>query len=253
MALEPSKVSTDYKNVLGLGSVGQIYKGKFNEEDCAVKVFNSGDIKEKALGDIASIIQHHPNVVLVHGLWYGCPASNLPNNNLALVMELCDMSLDAFLKRKVDRGETAMFRIVERLNILRGVASGMAYLHSKEIVHGGLRAQKVFLRFSGPSSDKTILAKVAGVCEMKLFTPEALLKHRASVQRSGIMPPEVMDGDEAAELTKAVDLFSFGCLIAHVASCYPPVPSKQSMYACVGTHLSVCMCVCDFYVKYNQS
>ena len=253
MALEPSKVSIDYKKCLGMGSVGQIYTGKFNGKDCAVKVFNIGVIEEKALGDIASIIHDHPNVVLVHGLWYGCPANNLPNHDPALVMELCTMSLDAFLKEKVDRSDVAVFRIVERLDILSSVASGMAYLHSKDIVHGGLRAQKVFLKFPGPTSDKTIHAKVAGVCEMKLLTPDALLKHRASVQRSGIMPPEVMDSGEAAELTKAVDLFSFGCLIAHVASCYPPVPSKESTYACLGTHLSVCMHVYDTYIKYSQS
>ena len=253
MALKPSKVSTDYKKVLGMGSVAFIYRGKFNEEDCAVKVFNSGVIKKEALGDIASIIQHHPNVVLVHGLWYGCPATYLPNNDPALVMELCDMSLDAFLKGKVDRIEVALFQIVERLDILSGVVSGMTYLHSKEIVHGGLRAQKVFLRFTGTPSDKKIHAKVAGVCEMKLLTPDALLKHRASVQRSGIMPPEVMDGSGDAELTKAVDLFSFGCLIAHVASCVPPVPSKESTYACVGAHINVYMHVCDIYIKYSQS
>ena len=244
-ALEPSKVSIDYRKIVGMGSVAHIYTGKFNGEDCAIKIFNSGVIEKKALGAIASIIHDHPNVLLVHGLLYSNPTNWLPNNDPALVMELCDMSLDAFLKRKVARSGSALFRIVERLDILSGVVSGMTYLHSKEIVHGGLRAQKVFLKFTGPSSDKKILAKVAGVCEMKLFTPDALLKHRASVQRSGIMPPEVMDSGEDAELTKAVDLFSFGCLIAYVASCVPPVPSKQSTYACVGTHLSVCMHVCD--------
>lgn len=242
-------MSTDYRKPLGMGSVGQIYRGKFNGEDCAVKVFNSGVIKKKTLGDIASIIHDHPNVVLVHGLWYGCPA----NNDFALVMELCNMSLDVFLKEKVDTNETALFRTVERLDILSGVASGMTYLHSKEIVHGSLRAQKVFLKFTGPSSDRKIHAKVAGVCEMKLFTPETLLKHRASVQGSGIKPPEVMNSGEDAELTKGVDLFSFGCLIAHVAACVPPVPSKESTYACVGAHMNVCINACDFYVKYYQS
>lgn len=188
--------------------------------------------------EITSIIQHHPNVVLVHGLWYGSPS-----NDPALIMELYDMSLDAFLKGKVDRSETALFRIVERLDILSGVASGMAYLHSKDIMHGGLRAQKVFLKFTGPSSDKKIHAKVAGVCEMKLFTPETLLKHWASVRRCGIMPPEVMDSGGDAELTKAIDLFSFGCLIAHVATCVPSIPSKDSTYACVETRMGVCMYV----------
>ena len=63
---------------------------------------------------IDSIIQSHPNVVLVHGLWYGGPANILPNNDPALVMELCDMSLDEYLKEIVDKAEVAVFRLEEQ-------------------------------------------------------------------------------------------------------------------------------------------
>ena len=200
-------------------------------DKCAVKVFNSGVIRKEALQmrDLTSIIQHHPNVVLVHGLWYGCPAIRLPSNDPALVMELCTMSLDKYLKERVDRGEIAVFRLEKRLEILSGVTSGMIYLHSKRIIHGDLRAKKVLLSFTGPSNDKTIHAKVAGVCQMKLFTPDTVLQHQTSVQKSGIMPPEVKDGEEDVELTEAVDLFSFGCLIAHVASCVYPVPNTKGL------------------------
>ena len=166
---------------------------------------------------------------VVHGLWYGNQAIRLPSNDPALVMELCMISLDAYIKERVDRGEVAVFRLEKRLEILSGVTSGMIYLHNKRIIHGDLSAKKVLLSFGGPSNDKTILAKVAGVCQMKLFTQDIVLRHQTSVQRSGIMPPEVKDGGEDVELTEAVDLFSFGCLIAHVASCIYPVPNTKGV------------------------
>ena len=230
LSVEASKVSADFGKVVGVGSLGTVYTGRFMEEICAVKVFNSGVIQKEAvqIRDLASIIQHHPNVVLVHGLWYGCPAIRLPSNDPAMVMELCTMSLDKYLKERVDKAE-AVFRLKERLEILSDVTSGMIYLHSKKIIHGHLSAKKVLLNFTGLSADRRILAKVAGVCQIKLFTPDTVLQHQTIVQRSAIMPPEVKDSGENVELTEAVDVFSFGCLIAHVASCIYPVPSTNGV------------------------
>ena len=215
-------------------------------EKCAVKVFNRGVIQKESLQrhDIASMIQHHPNVVRVHGLWYGNPPISLPNSGPALVMELCSTSLDAYLKEIVDKGEVAVFRLEQRLEILSGVSSGMIYLHNKGIVHGELSSKQVLLNFTGPSSYKKIHAKVAQVCERKLFTPDAVLQHQASVQRSGILPPEVNDGGEDVELTAAVDVFSFGCLIAHVASCVYPVPNAEGDPVHIDTYKNVLVCLC---------
>ena len=109
----------------------------------------------------------------------------------------------------------------------------MTYLHSKRIIHGELNAKNVLLNVSGPSTARKIHAKVAGFCERKLFTPDAVLKHQASMHKSGIMPPEVKDSGVHTEVTEAVDLFSFGCLIAHVASCAYPVPSTECTYGCL--------------------
>lgn len=200
-------------------------------KNCAVKVFKSEVIQKEALQnrDIGSVIQHHTNVVQVYGLWYGNPANSLPSKDPALVMELCSTSLDAYIKERVDKGEVSVFRLDKRLGILSGVTSGMIYLHSKRIIHGDLSAKKVLLTFIGPSNDRTIVAKVAGVCQVKLFTQDTVQRHQTSVQRSGIMPPEVKDGDDDVDLTEAVDLFSFGCLIAHVASCVYPVPNTKGM------------------------
>ena len=228
MALDASKVSADFKKVVGVGSLGTVYTGKFMEKKCAIKIYNVGVVQKEALQicEIASIIQHHPNVVLVHGLWYGSPANTLPNNDPALVMEHCSVSLDGYLTEIKAKGGVAAFRLAKKQKILSDVASGMAYLHSKEIVHGGLSAKKVLLNFTGPSDDQTILAKVAGVHEMKLFQ-DTVMTPSTSEERHRIMPPEVKNGGGDVELTKPVDLFSFGCLIAHVVSCVNPVPSME--------------------------
>ena len=194
-----------------------------------MKVFKEGVIQKEALQNCYNALHTHPNVVLVHGLWYGNPANSLPNSDPALVMELCSMSLDAYLQEIVEKREVAVFQLEKRLEILRGVTSGMVYLHSKKIVHGDLSANKVLLNFTGPSTDRRINAKVAGVCEMKLFTPETMQELESSILRRNIMPPEVKGGHggKEAKLTEPVDLFSFGCLIAHVASCAYPVPSTK--------------------------
>lgn len=226
-------MSVEFTKDARVGSLGTVYTGRFMGEKCAVKVYNSGVVQRKALQmrEIASIIQHHPNVVLVHGLWYGSPANTLPNNDPALVMEHCSMSLDGYLRETVANGDVAVFRLVKKVEILSGVASGMAYLHSREIVHGGLSARKVLLNFIGPSNDQMILAKVAGFHEMKLFNEDKVLQLKTSDQRRRIMPPEVKDGGRDGELTKPVDLFSFGCLIVHVVSCINPVPSMEGVCA----------------------
>ena len=244
MALEESTVSADFKSIIREGSLGTIYKGMFMGTECAVKVFNCEVIQKDVLRkcDIVSLNLKHPNVVLVHGIWYGSPANTLPNKNPALVMELCSMSLDVYLRERVDKAEVAVFRLDKKLEILSGVTSGMIYLHSKGIIHGGLSARKVLLNFSGPSMDKTILAKVGGLCEMKLCSKDPVLR-----QKSGIMPPEVKKGGEDVELTEAVDVFSFGYLIAHVASCACPVPSAEGIHVfSIDVHETVYLSYCIY-------
>ena len=231
LVLDAPKVNADFRKHIRAGSLGTLYPGKHLGKNCIVKVYNRGVIQKEALRkrDIGSIIQLHPNVVLVHGLWYGSSANALPDNQPALVMEMCSISLDAYLKERADKGEIAVFRLEKRLDILTCVASGMIYLHSKGIVHGELCAKKVLLNFTGPSNDRKITAKVGGVDEMKLFNPVTVKQLKAEVQRNNIMPPEVKAGGEDMELTDPVDVFSFGCLVAHVATCVYPVPNTKGM------------------------
>ena len=60
LVLQASKVSVDFKKVLGVGSQGTVYTGRFMGDKCAVKVFNRGVVQRDVVQnyDITSIIQH---------------------------------------------------------------------------------------------------------------------------------------------------------------------------------------------------
>ena len=221
--LEGGKVSFDSKKVVGRGSFATVYQGKYKGNKCTIKVFNSGvvqkDIEKES--QLASIVQHHPNVVLVHGLWYGNPANELPNDQPALVMELCSTNLWKYLKEKTFKGEVSAFKLVAKLEILRDVTAGMIYLHGVQIVHGDLTAVNILLNIKG---SEVVVAKVADFGQARLLNPDTLCHVTSKPRKRDHMPPEVIGSHGQVELTKAVDIFSFGCLIPHVATCAYPEP-----------------------------
>ena len=190
-------------------------------------MFNPGTVRKDLEKEpqLSSIIQHHPNVVLIHGLWYGDAANQLPGNQPALVMELCNTSLSKYLKEKKDRGIDEYFHLPSKVNILRDVAAGMLYLHSVQIMHGNLSANTVLLNVS----ESDLIAKVTGFNFSRPLNPDTVCHITATRSRSDIMPPEVKDCKEPVDLTKAVDVYSFGCLIPHVASCVVPDLSRQPL------------------------
>ena len=218
LALDTSLVTFNRTKVVGRGLLATVYHGMYKENQCAVKVFENEGVQNfdfETNLQLGSIIQHHPNVVLVHGLWYGGPENILPRNVPALVMELCSTNLQAYLKEKVKRGNNEFFDTAAKSGILKDVAAGMMYLHSEEIMHGNLSASNVLLNIS----ESEVVAKVADFGQSRLVDPQILRLHTGTHEMSDIMPPEVKESQGPVKLTKAVDVFSFGCLIPYVAYC----------------------------------
>ena len=225
-----SKVSFDSKKptVVGAGSFATVYQGKYKGNKCAIKVFSSGVVRKdiEKESQLASIVQHHPNVVLVHGLWLGSRAYPLPDDQPALVMELCSTSLRKYLTERKHKNELVLFTLHSKLEVLRDVAAGMIYLHSKQIVHGDLTAVNILLNIKG---SEVVVAKVADFGQARVLDPDTLRHITSKPGRDDIMPPEVRESQGPVELTTAVDVFSFGCLIPHVASCVYPEPRQDPL------------------------
>ena len=216
LSLESSLVTYDDTKVIGQGSFATVYRGMYKEQKCGIKVFKKGMVRflkgSEGESQLASIVRHHPNVVLVHGLLHR--ANQFPDDQPALVMELCNTTLQAYLQGKIDKGEDESFETAIKLVVLRDIAAGMIYLHSEQIVHGDLAANNVLLNVT----ESKVVAKVAGFGQSRLLNTQTVITNSA---RREIMPPEA-SGSQNQLPTKAVDVFSFGCLILHVSSCFYP-------------------------------
>ena len=209
------------------GSFGAIYYGTLTKADstrvsCAVKVFNEGTNPEKEV-DIArklSKTKGHKCVVTFYGTW---PSSvSTSSQTMSLVMERCHRSnLYDYLKEKKENNRVAIFSLKEKLTLIHDVARGVKFIHNLGIVHGDLHASNVLL----VQKERGFRAKVADFGSSVDISNGTLVK---DCGKKEFMPPEVIAQlkNSECQLTCAVDVFSFGCLMIHVATCRFPKPEE---------------------------
>ena len=216
-------------NKLGEGSFARVYRGEYNGKPCAVKVFKEDVLKKELSPDprgtseveMLSKVQH-TNVVQMYGMWLD------PHKDRAapsIVMELCDESLNDFIRRfkgKIVPNE-------QKLPILQDIARGMVYLHGQNIVHGDLRSSNVLLCHS---EDQTV-AKIADFDMARFLDPDTQLHFTVRFTAEEYLPPEVFSHNEhkdqkkRARLTPKVDIFCFGELVLEMACGMYPTPTPK--------------------------
>ncbi|XP_042753373.1 uncharacterized protein LOC111892795 [Lactuca sativa] len=138
---------------------------------------------------------HHPNVVTFYGI-----VRDEPDDSLTTITEyMVDGSLKQFLKKK-DR--TIDQR--ERLIIAMDTASGMDYLHGKNVVHFDLRCENLLVNMRDPHRP---------ICKIGDLRLSKIKRHnlvngdnRGTVQW---MAPELLN-NESHLVTEKVDVYSFG-------------------------------------------
>ena len=143
----------------------------------------------------------HPNVVQFVGVHYGRDEADI-----SLIMEYMHMDLDQCMKTYPD------IPLFCKTSILRDVAYGLAYLHSKNIIHCDLNAGNVLLT-------ESLRAKIADFGVAKLFDKK--LKDTATHLTAcpgapSFMAPECLE--ENAKYDNKLDCFSFGHLVVYVAN-----------------------------------
>ena len=188
--------SGTYGTVVELTSAGEIVAGK------VFKVSLNTQLQKvmELLGELNRMAQvHHPNIVELKGLCF-LDDQAMP----VLLMERLMSSLHAHLLNPTNRN----IALEEKLNILRGVASGLAYLHSRRpaIIHRDLTAKNVLL-------DSKLRAKIAdfGNARIMDLDPEATPETFTSLPGTrDYMPPEA-EGS-SAKYDSSLDVFSFGHL-----------------------------------------
>ncbi|KAK9999700.1 hypothetical protein SO802_019303 [Lithocarpus litseifolius] len=203
---EIKKMTNSFKEKLGQGGYGSVYKGKLLDGRLvAVKVIK--ELKgsgEEFINEVASISRtSHVNIVTLLGYCYG-------TSKRALVYEFMPKgSLDKLISNQGPSGTNCQLEREALFQIAVGVARGLEYLHrgcSIRILHFDIKPQNILL-------DEDLCPKIsdfglARLCQRK-DSIVSMLGTRGTI---GYIAPEVFSRGFGGVSYKA-DVYSYGMLV----------------------------------------
>jgi serine/threonine protein kinase len=206
ISLESIKVNfkDDY---IGGGTQSSVFRGILNEKTIALKKLNrASEVDIKMLKAL-----EHPNVIRTLGI---CTKDICP----CIVMEYCEQGglFDVLQRRKVTKALFCKWSCE--------IADGMAYLHSKKVVHRDLKSANILV----DKDDNTKICDFGSLYTFdKTFMPSVVMSF---VGTSQYMAPEMMKSEPCNE---KVDIWSFGIVLHELLTQeipYKGIPSMAIMY-----------------------
>ncbi|PUZ68335.1 hypothetical protein GQ55_2G018600 [Panicum hallii var. hallii] len=200
------------KNLLGVGGFGKVYRGVLRVSKCEIAVkrvsHNSKQHMKEFVAEIVSIGRmQHPNLVQLLGY---CRRKG----ELLLVYEyMSNGSLDKYL---YCRESKATLNWVQRLGIIKGIASGLIYLHEeweKVVVHRDIKASNVLL-------DSGMNGRLGDFGLAMLYDHSDNPQTSHVVGTIGYLAPELGRTSKATTLT---DIFAFGIFVLEVICGQKPI------------------------------
>lgn len=214
----------EIKGMLGEGSFGIVYKGKWHGKFVAVKKLKDEILRhpsevdkfKKECGILREL--KHPNIVELLEVIF------LDNTSPVLITELLWCDLHAFYKDSKMKPKVALD---ETIKIMLNVAEGLRYLHSRDIVHRDIKSRNILL-------DSKLKAKIADLGQAKELCGRENFSSTYATPVPGTivyMAPETFpvirgyqilgDVDYGAEL----DIFSFGVVLLELIIGHLPNPN----------------------------
>lgn len=201
------------KNLLGIGGFGRVYKGELPRSRLKIAVKRvSHDSKQGMKEFIAEIVSigRLQNRNLVQLLGY-CRRKG----ELLLVYEyMPNGSLDKYL-HNAKEGNSAL-SWAQRFRIIKGIASGLLYLHEeweKVVVHRDIKGSNVLL-------DSEMNGRLGDFGLARLYDHGVDPQTTHVVGTIGYLAPKLARGGNATPLT---DVFSFGMFVLEVTCGQRPV------------------------------
>ncbi|WVZ61789.1 hypothetical protein U9M48_011606 [Paspalum notatum var. saurae] len=200
------------KNLLGIGGFGEVYRGVLPVPKCEIAVKRVSHSSKQGMKEfVAEIVSigrmQHPNLVQLLGY---CRRKG----ELLLVYEyMPNGSLDKFLYSQESK---ATLNWVQRLGIIRGIASGLLYLHEeweKVVVHRDIKASNVLL-------DGGMNGRLGDFGLAMLYDHSANPETSHVVGTIGYLAPELGRTSKATTLT---DVFAFGIFVLEVLCGQKPI------------------------------
>ena len=203
---------------LGRGSYGAVRVAVYQGKECVVKEiyrhFQTTPVHQKSRKIIDSFLSEintlsdlrHPCIVQFLGIHY---QNEFPLP--LLVMEKMHQNLCKFVTESPD------YSTLLATCILHDVACGLAYLHSKNVIHRDLKADNILLTIGNEAKIGDL--GVARVMQ-DFIVSQQMTKNPGNLDH---MPPEaVVDNPK---YTNKLDIFSFGCVIIYTVVKKVPTPT----------------------------
>ncbi|CAN6181143.1 unnamed protein product [Urochloa humidicola] len=200
------------KHLLGKGGFGKVYRGILPKSKVEVAVkrvsHESRQEMKEFVAEVASIGRiRHRNLVQLLGY---CRRKG----ELLLVYDyMSNGSLDKYLHYE---GERPVLNWAQRFQIIKGVASGLLYLHEKwekVVIHRDIKASNVLL-------DKEMNARLGDFGLARLYDHGTDPQTTHMVGTMGYLAPELMRTGKASPLT---DMFAFGTFLLEVTCGQRPI------------------------------
>ncbi|TVU22207.1 hypothetical protein EJB05_31889, partial [Eragrostis curvula] len=208
---EVKKIARRFKEKVGQGGFGSVYKGQLpNGVPVAVKMLESstGD-GEEFINEVATIGQiHHANIVRLLGF---CSEGT----RRALIYEFMpNESLERYIFLQDSNISQELLVPDKMLDIARGIARGMEYLHqgcNQRILHFDIKPHNILLDYSfNPKISDFGLAKLCA-------RDQSIVTLTAARGTMGYIAPEQYSRN-FGEVSYKSDVYSFGMLVLEMVS-----------------------------------
>ncbi|GJP85100.1 hypothetical protein CLOP_g15196 [Closterium sp. NIES-67] len=218
-------------NRIGSGSFGDVYKGVSPydlNEIWAVKrsrILSNDFLTE--VNEMAS--KHHPHLVRLLGFCVNIDLSTSRMEQLLVYEFMANRDLESW----IGPGAPQHLSLLQRLDILIGVAKGLQYLHDFGIVHRDIKPANILL-------DAKMQAKIADFGLVKLIGGTAMGTSLAATRvmgTPGYVDPAYYKSHKA---TTAADVYSFGVVMLVVIS------ARKALHVEEDSHISLKQWVAPF-------
>ena len=224
---EVKKITRRFKEKVGQGGFGSVYKGKLpNGVPVAVKMLeNSTGEGEEFINEVATIgLIHHANIVRLLGF---CSEGT----RRALIYEyMPNESLEKYIFSRDSSISQELLVPKKMIDIALGIARGMEYLHqgcNKRILHFDIKPHNILLDFNfNPKISDFGLAKLCA-------RDQSIVTLTAARGTMGYIAPELYSRNFGGVSYKS-DVYSFGMLVLEMVSgrrnSDPSVDSQNEVY-----------------------
>mmetsp|Transcript_26306 Transcript_26306/g.53658 ORF Transcript_26306/g.53658 Transcript_26306/m.53658 type:complete len:401 (-) Transcript_26306:220-1422(-) len=203
------------------GSFGKIYSSKYDGSKVAVKqMSNNGEntiaakMRELLLELRVLVRVRHPHVVTFWGSAVQFPtAEDQTQPYIGLVFELCEKGS---LHNALFESKQAL-SMEQRIKVAHQCAMGLAYLHSKRVIHRDINPRNILL-------SQDLSAKIADFGCARVLSGKSLRTTTISGSPA-YMAPEQLQGQE---LTEAVDTWALASMLWEIMMLQKPWEGRFS-------------------------